>query len=199
MAEALSRTTAKSAKERRAAILEFWFAGKDTPRDAWFEKDPAFDAEITARFMEDYERARAGDYDSWQDNPKDCLALVLLLDQFPRNMFRDDPRAFATDAKALNVAQHAIAQGFDRAVSPVARLFFYLPFQHSEDKLMQDRSLELHRALPDWDQPGSPFAFAQRHWEIIRRFGRFPHRNAVLGRESTVAESEFLKQPNAGF
>jgi uncharacterized protein (DUF924 family) len=78
-------------------------------------------------------------------------------------------------------------------------LFFYLPFQHSEDKLMQDRSLELHRALPDWDQPGSPFAFAQRHWEIIRRFGRFPHRNAVLGRESTVAESEFLKQPNAGF
>jgi uncharacterized protein (DUF924 family) len=197
MAEAASSSEPSDA--RRDRIIDFWFAGDEAAHKRWFEKNPVFDAEIRARFMADYEGARDGAYDDWQDTVRGCLALVLLLDQFPRNMFRNDPHAFATDAKALNIAQHAIAQGFDKQMAPIERQFLYLPFQHSEDKMTQDRSLELHRTLPDWDQPGSSFAFAQRHWDIVRRFNRFPHRNAALGRESTPAEIEFLKQPDSGF
>ena len=190
---------------RRDEILEFWF-GSDSDgqlpasfRSEWFKKDPAFDAEITRRFHADYAFASSGGWGEWEDDPLGSLALILLLDQFPRNMFRNDARAYATDARARDVAQHAIAKGFDKERPPAQRLFFYVPFQHSEDKVMQDRGLELHRSLPGWEQPGSPFQYAQRHWDIIRRFGRFPHRNAALGRESTPAELEFLKEPCSNF
>jgi len=189
---------------RAQAILDFWFGPPTSPdygkpREAWFEKDPEFDEAIRHHFLADYEAAAAGECDRWQDTPAECLALVILLDQFPRNMFRDDPRAFATDGKALDVARHAVAAGFDRQVGETGRTFFYLPFEHSEDMSCQDRSLELFRAQPDWDQPGSPFQYAQRHWEIIRRFGRFPHRNRILGRASTPPEVEFLTLPDSGF
>ena len=189
---------------RAQAILDFWFGPATSldygkPREEWFEKDPEFDGAIRHHFKADYEAAVAGDYDSWQDTPAECLALVILLDQFSRNMFRDDPRAFAMDSKALDVARHAVAAGFDRQVGETGRTFFYLPFEHSEDMSCQERSLELFRALPDWEQPGSPFQYAQRHWDIIRRFGRFPHRNRTLGRDSTPAEAEFLTLPDSGF
>lgn len=183
------------------AVLKFWFGSVNgtAKREAWFKKDPAFDAEIAKNFGKDYERARDGAYDSWQKLPQGALALVILLDQFPRNMFRDDPRAFATDKKALDVAQHAIAQRFDQEVPPTQRTFFYLPYEHSEDLMLQERAKELNRALPDWEQPGSSYSYAVQHWDIIRRFGRFPHRNAVLGRASTSSEEEFLKTPGSGF
>ncbi len=186
---------------RAEAILTFWFGSPNgnTKRDAWFKKDPAFDATIEKKFSEDYVRAHFGAYDAWQKLPLGSLALVLLLDQFPRNMFRDDPRAFATDRKALDVAQHAVAQRFDQEVTPVQRTFFYLPFEHSEDLMLQERAKELNRALPDWEQPGSSYSYAVQHWDIIRRFGRFPHRNAALGRPSTASEEEFLKHPGSGF
>ena len=189
---------------RAQAILDFWFGPPSSPyygkaREEWFKKDPDFDAAIRHNFMGDYEQARDGAFDRWQDSPPLCLALVILLDQFPRNMFRDDPRAFATDPKALECARHAVAAGFDRMVGETGRVFFYLPFEHSEDITCQERSVELTRALPDWDQPGSPFQYASRHYEIIRRFGRFPHRNQVLGRTDTPAEAEFLTLPDSGF
>jgi len=186
---------------RAEAVLTFWFGAVNgtTKRDAWFKKDPTFDAEVAKTFGADYERARDGAYDHWQKLPHGALALVLLLDQFPRNMFRDDPRAFATDKKALDVAQHAIAQKFDQEVPPAQRVFFYLPYEHSEDLMLQERAKELNRALPDWEQPGSSYSYAVQHWDVIRRFGRFPHRNAVLGRASTPSEEEFLKTPGSGF
>jgi uncharacterized protein (DUF924 family) len=184
--------------------LNFWFGAPGSSdfgakREAWFKKNPAFDAAITAKFGADYQRARAGAYDHWQKTAHGALALLLLLDQFPRNMFRDDPRSFDTDRKALDVALHAVAQGLDKEVTPTERMFFYLPFEHSEDLAMQERSKELTRALPDWEQPGSPYAYAVQHWDIIRRFGRFPHRNAILLRVTSPAEQEFLKAPGSGF
>ena len=191
-------------EQRAQAVLDFWFGPPSSPyygkpREAWFKKDPGFDAAILHNFLDDYEKARDGAYDSWQDSAPQCLALVILLDQFPRNMFRDDARAFATDAKALECARHAIAAGFDRKVGETGRMFFYLPLDHSEDLTCQERSMDLTRALPDWDQPGSPFQYASRHFEIIRRFGRFPHRNQILGRANTPAETEFLTLPDSGF
>jgi uncharacterized protein (DUF924 family) len=157
----MSETARRTTHGRPQGILDFWFGGGEAAHKRWFTKDPVFDAEIRSKFMADYERARDGDYDDWQDEADSCLALVIILDQFPRNMFRNDPRAFATDAKALNIAQHAVAQGLDRQMTLLQRQFLYLPFQHSEDKHVQERSLELYRTLPDWDQPGSAFTFAR--------------------------------------
>ena len=186
------------------AILDFWFGPATSPdygkpREEWFEKDPDFDAAVRHHFESDYEKARDGAYDAWQETPAECLALVILLDQFPRNMFREDARAYATDAKALDCARHALAAGFDRMVGDTGRTFFYLPFEHAEDMASQDRALELFHALPGWEAPGSPYQYARRHWDIIRRFGRFPHRNKVLGRVSTPAEAVFLTLPDSGF
>ena len=185
-------------------MLDFWFEPPESPdygkrREAWFKKDPAFDAAVTQAFKRDYELAATGVYDAWQDEAASALALVILLDQFPRNMFRDSPQAFAAGAKALDCARGALAKGFDKIVGETGRMFFYLPFEHSENKTDQTRSVELTRALPGWDQPGSPYQYALRHAEIIRRFGRFPHRNAILGRESTPAEADFLTLPDSGF
>ena len=173
------------------AILEFWFRG-DTERKEWFRKDPSFDEDIRSRFRSLYEEAASGALPSWLDSPRDCLALIVLLDQFPRNMFRDSARAFATDARALDAARHAVASGYDRALSDIERTFIYLPFEHSENLADQERALELFAGHSNRE-------WARRHWEIVKRFGRFPHRNAVLGRQSTPAEIEFLKQPRSSF
>jgi uncharacterized protein (DUF924 family) len=174
-----------------AELLEFWF--KRAPKD-WFAKNPAFDEEIRTRFLGLYEQGARGGLERWKDSARGCLALVVLLDQFPRNMFRDTPRAFAADPLALDAARHAVASGYDRDLRPAERMFLYLPFEHSESLADQERCCELMKPLGaeqlDW---------ALKHREIIGRFGRFPHRNAILGRASTPEEIEFLKQPGSGF
>lgn len=170
-------------------VLDFWF-GRE--RKAWFEKNPALDAEIRSRFLPLYELALAGGLAAWRDAPRTCLALVILLDQFPRNMFRDSAGAFAADPLARDAARTILERGWDRAMTPDERMFAYLPFEHSEDMADQELSLRLFES-------NANFEWARRHWEIISRFGRFPHRNAALGRASTPEEIEFLKQPGAGF
>ncbi len=182
---------------RAAEVLNFWFAEHD--RKAWFAKDPAFDAEIGRRFLPLHGEAAAGQLDEWKTSPYDCLALVLALDQFPRNLFRHSARAFASDAAAIDAARHAIDSGHDEVLRPVERQFLYLPFEHSESLDEQWRALALISRLAPWPETADAFSWAVRHWEIIRRFGRFPHRNAVLGRKNTAAEIDFLKQPGSSF
>jgi uncharacterized protein (DUF924 family) len=174
-------------------IIQFWFETL-RPED-WYRKDRAIDAEIVARFSEIYQELKAAVPPAWLSEPKATLAAILVLDQFPRNMFRGDPRAFATDAQALALAKQAIAKGMDMRLPPNQRAFIYMPFQHSEDEADQARSIELFTAL------GNPnnLDFAMRHKAIIDRFGRFPHRNAVLGRATTEEESVFLKEPGSSF
>ncbi len=178
-------------------VLDFWFPPDSRPdashpegRDvaAWFAPDPAFDETIRARFLSTYEAAVRGDLDDWAGTADGALALVVVLDQLPRNMFRGQARAFAADAKALSVARAAVARGFDKAHPATWRKFLYLPFEHSEDPEMQARSVALFAGL------GEPVGlrYAEAHKAIIDRFGRFPHRNAILGRESTPGEIEWL-------
>ncbi len=185
-------------------ILDFWFgaeggAGAGQPRDVWFRKDPAFDAEIARRFGPLMEAAALGDLEAWRTGALSALALVILLDQFPRNVHRGEPAAFAADAAALAVARHAVAHGLDQQVLPVQRWFFYLPFEHAEDLAAQDQSVRLFEALPEHPGREGVIDYAHRHRDVIRRFGRFPHRNAILARPSTPAEIEFLKQPGSSF
>jgi uncharacterized protein (DUF924 family) len=187
-----------------AGLLDFWFGAPGSPgygerRKVWFEKDAAFDAAIRERFLTLYEAAAAGALEAWHETPEGCLALCLLLDQVPRNLFRNDPRAFATDAAARDVARYALDRGFDQALLPVQRCFFYLPFEHSEDLADQDRCVALFAALPEADWKPRTVDYAERHRDVIRRYGRFPHRNAALGRQSTTAEQDYLAQPDAGF
>jgi uncharacterized protein (DUF924 family) len=168
-----------------ADVLAFWRAAGP---DKWFKKDAGFDAEITRRFSALWQQATAGSPPAWEDTPETALALVILLDQFPRNMFRGDARAFATDALARGVADRAITRGFDQAVAASERLFFYLPFEHSESLVDQQRSVALVDALGDADLT----RWSKMHADIISRFGRFPHRNTALGRASTPEEQTFL-------
>jgi uncharacterized protein (DUF924 family) len=189
-----------TAQSRVDDILAFWFgrpdeSGHGQDRKIWWKKNPAFDAKVERRFHVDYTEAAAGRRDDWLEAPRSCLALILLLDQFPRNMFRGEARTYATDHRALAAAKHAIERGFDRSLPPVERKFFYLPFEHSEDLADQRRSIELFRALGD----DFSLDYVIRHLEIIERFGRFPHRNAILGRETTPEEAEFLTQPGSSF
>ena len=170
-------------------VLKFWF-GLD--RKAWFEKNPALDEEIRQYFLPDYELGAAAMLGSWKEAPGSCLALVVLLDQFPRNMFRDSARAFAADPLARDAACTILDQGWDQAMTPDERMFAYLPFEHSEALQDQELSLKLFEG-------NANFEWARKHWEIIRRFGRFPHRNAALGRESTSEEIEFLRQSGSSF
>lgn len=186
------------------AVLDFWFTPQGITNAAdvsrrWFAKNPEFDREITSRFLALHEEAALGALQSWQGNADGCLGLILLLDQFPRNMFRDTPRAFATDAQARDVARLAVRQGFDHALEPQRRSFLYLPFEHSEDLADQETALRLMGALPGSDQPKSVYHWAKAHHAIIARFGRFPHRNAILGRQSTAEEAEFLTRPEVHF
>ena len=185
-------------------VLDFWFGPADTPeygrpRDAWFQKSEAFDETIRLRFFDLYLQAADGHLDAWRAAPDSLLALILVLDQFSRNLFRGSPRAFAMDSQALAAAQHALVQGYDRLLAPVQRWFVYLPFEHAEDLAMQRRSVALFEGLRDDPASAGTIDYARRHFEIIARFGRFPHRNAVLGRVSTPEEIAFLRQPGSGF
>lgn len=166
-------------------VLEFWWrAGPQR----WFTRDPAFDAAIAERFATLHDEAAAGNLSDWEDTPSGALALLLILDQFSRNIYRDDARAFTQDSAALIVAERALARGFDRAFPSPARNFFYLPLMHAEDIDLQERTVDLMRAAGDRD--GEYFALL--HLDVIRRFGRFPHRNGVLGRETTPEEAAYL-------
>ncbi|MDX2102496.1 MAG: DUF924 domain-containing protein [Alphaproteobacteria bacterium] len=183
-----------------AAILDFWFGPPPhTPRQVWFEGGAAFDSQVRAVWADPHALAASGVWDGWAETPEGALALVLLLDQAPRHLFRGSPQAFASDAKALAIAQRHVEAGTDRALSPIQRWFFYLPWQHSESPTVQAESVALHTTLA-----GEPWAdmvidFARRHAEVVLRFGHFPHRNRVLGRPTTEAEAAFLVDHPGGF
>lgn len=193
--------------EAVAQILNFWFDDPATANSAygkerrvWFYKDPAFDQRIRDQFMDVYKQARQGIYTEWMQTHRGALALIVLLDQFSRNMFRGTPRSFEADTQALSVAQSAIAHGYDRALMPVERIFLYLPFEHSENLEHQDQAVALFEALIEIaPELLSSLQYAYRHRDVIARFGRFPHRNGILGRTSTPAEIAFLKQPGSRF
>ena len=183
-----------------AQVNAFWFGDPPGPsRVEWFRKDPAFDQRIRTRFGELHARAARGELDGWRSQPQSMLALVVVLDQFSRNLFRGDARAFAQDAHALECARQAIARGDDRMLLPVQRQFLYLPFEHSESLEDQERGLALMQELEAFEATRGCSEWALRHRDIVKRFGRFPHRNAALARESTAEEVEFLEQPGSGF
>lgn len=187
-----------------ADILGFWFEGDMAAfRRAWFLRDDAFDAAIRARFAGVAEEAREGRHDGWAATAEGALALLLALDQFPRNLHRGTPLAFASDARALGVARVAVLRRrLDLALPPTARIFLYLPFEHAEAMAEQDVSVALFEGLRDHAPhaaPGGAVEYAWRHREVIQRFGRFPHRNAVLGRESGADELAYLARPGSGF
>ena len=194
------------------AVLRFWLGEvplTDTAalaqRALWFGKSDALDADIAHRFGDEVRRAQAGECDHWAQTAEGALALVILLDQFTRNIWRGQPASFAGDAKALAVAKRALAQGRDAQVCPVARIFFYLPLEHAEDMACQDASVAAfeHLAAKADAQTQALFQmtaeYAHKHREVIAQFGRFPHRNRILGRTSTAAEEVYLAQPGAGF
>ncbi|KMO22123.1 DUF924 family protein [Methylobacterium platani] len=174
---------------RPAELVDFWRAAGC---DRWFKADPGFDAACRA-YRPLHEAAARGALAAWEESPEGALALVLLLDQFPRNLFRGTTRAWATDAQALAAAERALARGHDRAIEPALRIFLYMPLTHAEDLELQERSVALFTAL------GLPvhLAAAVEHRDLIRRFGRFPHRNAVLGRAESAAEREYLAREDA--
>ena len=174
-----------------ADVVAFWFAPDVRP--LWFAATPAFDDALGARFLTTHRAAAAGRLTDWAATPAGALALVIVLDQFPLNLFRGQPESFATEAAARAVADRAIVRGFDRAVPPIQRQFLYLPFMHGEALADQERSVRLYQ------QPGleEGLRFARHHRDLIVRFGRFPHRNAILGRTSTAEELAYLASPEA--
>ena len=180
--------------QRIAEILDFWFApGMDK---AWFHGGADFDREVRDSLLGDHDRAAAGRLDGWRDSSEGCVALCILLDQVPRNVFRGEARAYATDEAARRVTHHALKHGYDWPLPQDRRLFLYLPLEHCEDLAQQDLCLRLVAQLdqhPEW------LEYSRRHRDVIARFGRFPHRNAALGRETTPEEAAFLKQPGSSF
>jgi uncharacterized protein (DUF924 family) len=181
-------------------ILDFWFGpAPHVERSVWFRKDAAFDATIRARFGEAIETAIGGGFRDWEATAHGALARVLLLDQFTRNVFRDSPRAFDGDAEAFATSQRAIAAGLDRELDPYERWFLYMPIVHAEDPSIQQRSVDLFGALAAETGLAGPLEWAKRHAAVIARFGRYPHRNAALGRISTPEEKAFLEQPGSRF
>jgi uncharacterized protein (DUF924 family) len=187
----------------RDEILEFWFGRPEAPgfgeaRAGWFRKDTDFDAALHARFCSAIDTALAGGFAEWTA-PRGTLARVLLLDQFTRNSYRDTPRAFAGDALALSLSQQAVARQDDAVLIPVERWFLYMPFVHAESTAAQQQSIELFARLATETGITDPLAGAERHAAVIRRFGRFPHRNAILGRASTPEEIKFLASPGSRF
>jgi len=191
---------------RGEEILFFWF---DTPSDKqeyyderrklWFAANPQIDQEIQARFLPHYKAAAARELQEWTTSPRSALSLILLCDQFPRNMFRGEPRAFATDARARQVTAQLLLTEGDKQLHPAERMFVYMPLMHSEDLTQQEQSVALFRQLAQDNPLVDSVSFAIRHREIIKRFGRFPHRNVILGRPSTPEEIAFLQQPGSSF
>ncbi len=189
---------------RAREVLDFWFGepgtpGHGEPRAQWFRKDAAFDDEIRRRFLALHASAALGECEAWAGEPRGLLALVVVLDQFSRNLYRGDARAFSQDAQALACAERMLAEGWDAGLLPVERQFCYLPFEHAEDLARQDRSVALFAALEAFPQTRGLAEWAEKHRVIVRRFGRFPHRNAALGRESTPEETAFLREPGSSF
>jgi uncharacterized protein (DUF924 family) len=193
-----------------AAVLDFWFGPEDAPRKAWFRRRDAFDAEIRQRFGDTIERALRGELDTaWHASRDGLLAGIVVLDQFTRNVFRGTPRAFAGDAAAQALARRVLEAGLDAAAppwSPLRRQFVLMPLEHAEDLALQEESVRRFRALAGEADSGPHAAtlrdaldYAERHREVIRRFGRFPHRNEILGRASRAEEVEFLRQPGSRF
>ena len=201
----MTHTGNKGIDPRSVEVLDFWFGA---PGDAvylqtraeWFRKDPAFDATISARFGELIDGALHGELSHWAEHPRSALAQIIVLDQFTRNTRRDSAGMFSGDALALPAARRLCDNGADRSLAGVQRQFVYLPFEHSEHIDDQSESLRLFAALGR-DEPtlAGLLEWAQKHHDIVARFGRFPHRNALLGRPSTAEEIEFLKQPGSGF
>lgn len=169
-----------------AVVVDFW---RDAGYEKWFARDDAFDADFHGRFLDAHHAAARRELEGWMESADGALALIVLLDQFPRNCFRGSAHSYATDGLARHYASRAIAAGFDGRVDPAMRFFFYMPFEHSEAKEDQQRALDLFAALGD----ANYMKYAQLHADIIARFGRFPHRNAALGRESTQEESDYLE------
>ena len=175
------------------AVIDFWF--EEIDKKQWWTKDSDFDELIRVRFSAIHNQASNNELFDWRSSPEGSLAEIIILDQFSRNMYRDTPQSFAYDALALALSQHAISKQFDAQLTTEKRSFLYMPFMHSESSLIHKEAVKLFEIL------GSPqnLAFEHKHKIIIDRFGRYPHRNAILGRESTEEEIEFLKQPNSGF
>lgn len=185
-------------------VLEFWFGregeeGYGEYREAWFTRDTELDNEIRDRFEDVYKEAAAGKLESWKSEARSCLALIISLDQFPRNMFRGDPKTYAMDEKARETSRYAVEHAYDRELPQYGRLFVYLPFMHSEDVEDQRFSVELFRGLAAETGSDDLLGYAVRHKEIVERFGRFPHRNEVLGRSTTPEEAGFLREPGSSF
>ncbi|MEM8830203.1 MAG: DUF924 family protein [Cyanobacteria bacterium P01_G01_bin.19] len=180
-------------KSQFSEVLNFWFAESTKPK--WFKKSPEFDREIKQRFESMYCEAKTGELDDWSNVPHSALALIILLDQFPRNMYRQTSQAFATDDRAVELAKHAIAHNYQQSLTKEQQTFLYMPLMHSEDRSDQAMCVKLFEELGKEDN----LKFARKHQEIINRFDRFPHRNQTLGRKSTSAEQEFLTQPGSSF
>lgn len=174
-------------------VLRFWF--EESGYSQWFTRDEAFDAVIRERFGDTHREAAAGELWHWRKTPEGRLAEIIVLDQFSRNLYRDDPRAFAQDGMALALAQEAIGGGMDRQLDFMQRRFLYMPFMHSESAAMHEVAVELFASLED----DNSMKYELLHKKIIDRFGRYPHRNAVLGRETTPEEAAFLKEPDSAF
>lgn len=185
----MTGTDIKTPKE----VFAFWFT--ELARKDWFEKNEALDEAMRKHFLATHLSLARGEFDDWRGSPQDRLAAILVLDQFSRNMYRGTPLAFAADWLALREAKLAIEAGADIGLTTDERVFFYMPFEHSEVLAEQDRSVELCSLLGD----ANYLDYAERHRAVIREFGRFPHRNAILGRESTAAELDYLSKPGAGF
>jgi uncharacterized protein (DUF924 family) len=203
--------------ERSEVILDYWFGTlKDArPLDMsslemkrWFGENVETDREIVERFEGDYTNASQGHYGEWEGTPRGSLALVILLDQFPRNMYRRTPKAFETDPLAQSVAVRAIDLRMDQSLTLTERMFLYMPLMHSEDLALQQKALRLYEQLVKLSKEHSPanadffvfaYGFERKHYVIVERFGRYPHRNEILGRQSTAAEIEFLTQPGSSF
>jgi uncharacterized protein (DUF924 family) len=182
-------------------VLDFWFgapAAAGQPRELWFTKSDATDRAIADRFGPTIEQALAGGLADWAATPRGTLALIVVLDQFTRNVFRGTSRAFAGDTRALALATRMVDTADDRLLALVERWFVYMPFEHSERLIDQHEAVRLFERLAA-DGLDAPLSWAHRHFEVVRRFGRFPHRNAILGRTSTAEELEYLQQPGSGF
>ena len=189
---------------RSETILTFWFGSRDdpaylSPKSFWFEANDTFDATLRERFSTVHRDAMAGRFDVWAETPADCLALLILFDQFSRNMFRGTAAAFSSDPRAKSLAVRIREAAWDAELAPVQQLFAYLPFEHSESLADQRTSVALFEGMKEHEHKPEWIDYAQRHLRIIERFGRFPHRNAILGRESTPEEIAFLKEPGSGF